>query len=49
MKNSLLTIIITSIACLTNAQTAEEYYKNAVEKYNKEDYRGAIKDLNQSI
>ncbi len=48
MKFLLSTITILFVA-FSFAQTAQEYYKNGVQKHNKEDYKGAIKDYNNAI
>jgi tetratricopeptide (TPR) repeat protein len=48
MKFILSTITIFFFA-FSFAQTAQEHYKNGVQKHNKEDYKGAIKDYNNAI
>jgi tetratricopeptide (TPR) repeat protein len=48
MKFLLSTITIFFFA-FSFAQTAQEHYKNGVQKHNKEDYKGAIRDYNNAI
>jgi tetratricopeptide (TPR) repeat protein len=49
IKKFALTVGFISATLFGFTQTAEEYYSRAVEKYTWENYRGAIKDLNNSI
>lgn len=51
MKNQLLLLLPLLALAFTNAfgQTATAYYESGVEKYKKENYRGALKDLNKAI
>ena len=48
MKNILYTLAL--LVCFNSfGQTAEEYYSNAWEKFDNEDYYGAIADFSKSI
>ena len=48
MKNLLL-IIIVFVTSLSYCQTAEEYFKRGVSKFNLKDYQGAIEDITKAI
>jgi tetratricopeptide (TPR) repeat protein len=45
----ILIVLIIHIALISNAQTADEFNNSGIEKYNTNDFKGAIKDFNKAI
>ncbi|MFY8064976.1 MAG: tetratricopeptide repeat protein, partial [Flavobacterium sp.] len=45
----LFIIIIVFVTSLSCRQTAEEYFKRGLSKYDSQDYKGAIADFSKAI
>jgi len=45
----LLTILVIIISATSFGQTADDYLKSGIEKYNSKNFEGAIKDYTQAI